>query len=617
MPKKYKIQDDYYFKKYIDEKDLSEDTEKNYAKNLSKFCKATGKKLEEIIVECKDQQDIETEEIISSETVDGKQVTKRKVVKFDVEGSESLVKKYFEQFEEYCRLKGNKNITINTGFDTVKAVLTHFKVKIPKWRNLSNDADDWNLLSKEDFKFVLADSSLMHKSLTLFMLSTGMRLGDALNITIGEYMEKTSDYHDFVEVDDFIDNAPDDMMGYWDFYPKKTIKNTNPSLCRTFNSPESNKFILQNLRRVKNDYFPRKSKKIHKELKLTKKDSLFGSKRKYYKKAPLPESISSMFRRNDKQLYEWHINRIQQKINDGVISAEDYDKEVGLIPQFHPHACRKYFCTMIERHTANERRYRLMEGHAPIYKNDRSYIDISKDEIFEVYNDAVGDLSVYYDGDKEMDDLREDFNQQLNAQEEKHKAEIEELNKQHQEEITALRRDLENADKRINALDKKFEQSIVSVPSHKIRDIIVTYLKDINDFDNDRASLLNVMVIEYAKNNPNTFKNNYEYIYGLVREFDFKIELSDKSISEQQDDLARNMTPDIDDKMIMAIDELYKIITDNEGIMHRVGRIDMEKFDYCAIKFLGENNIDVFSLSDDEKNQIAKDVFMQYIKNND
>ena len=607
MLKNYNINDDPYFVRYVNEKELSEETEKNYAKNLSKFCQATGKKLEDIITECKDQQSIEIEEIISSKNVDGKQVTQKKVIKFDVEGSDSLIKKYFDQFEEYCISKGNKNTTINTGFDTIKAVLKKFNVNLPKKANLKSDADDWNLLSKDDFKFILADSSLMHKSLILFMLSTGFRVGDALDVTIGEYMEKTSDFHIFVEVDDFIDNAPDDMMGYWDFYPHKTKNNIHPSLCRTFNSPESNKFILQNLRRVKNDYLPNKKKKIHKELKLTKEDSIFGSKRTYYKKSPLSESISTMLGKKDKQLYDWHINKIQQKIKDGVISAEDYDKEVALIPQFHPHACRKYFCTMIERHTTNQRRYLLMEGHAPIYKNDRSYIDISKDEIFEVYDDAVNDLSVYYDGDEDIEKLRDDFNQQFIAQEEKHKKEIDLLNNEHKNEISELRKQLAD-------LDRKIEQSIVSIPFHKVHEVITSYLKDINDMDNTRASLLNLMVMGYAEENPDEFKDSYEYIYGLVKKLDVQIEWSDKTVQQQYLDLSESRTPDIDNEMISVIDELYNIIKSNKGVMDRIGYIDMEKFDYLAIKYIADNNVDISSLSDDDRKRMANDVLMQYIE---
>lgn len=446
MLKNYNIHDDYYVEKYFEQKTLSDETQKTYAKHLLKFCNAIDKKLTDIIDECKAQQSVETEEILSSTNEAGKQVIQRRIIKFDVDGDDSLIKKYFDQFERYCKADGNKNTTINSGFDTIRAVLSEFNVDLPKRKKLSDDRDDWNLLSKEDFQFVLADSSLMHKSLILFMLSTGMRLSDALNMTIGKYMEATSDYHDFIEVDDFIDNAPDDMQGFFDFEPQKTENNQEPTRCMTFNSPESNKFILQNLRRVKNEYLPNKFKNDPNKQKLKKSDALFGSKRTFYKDSPIPQSVSTMYGRKDKKLQEWHINKINQAINDGKISIEDYDKHVNLIPQFHAHGCRKYFCTMIERHTTNERRYRLMEGHAPRNKLDKSYIDFAKKEIAEVYDDAVGDLSVYYTDENDVNKVREEFNQQMDIQNEEHAKEVADLKKQimderekHEKEINNLK----------------------------------------------------------------------------------------------------------------------------------------------------------------------------------
>ena len=73
-------------------------------------------------------------------------------------------------------------------------------------------------------------------------------------------MDATRAYHDFVDVEDFIDNAPQDMMGFWSFEPVKTKK--YDISCKTFNSPESSNLILQNLRRLKNEYYPKKSKRI-------------------------------------------------------------------------------------------------------------------------------------------------------------------------------------------------------------------------------------------------------------------------------------------------------------------------------------------------------------------
>lgn len=47
-------------------------------------------------------------------------------------------------------------------------------------------------------------------------------------------MRATADYHNFVDVEEFIDNAHDDMIAQWVFEPQKTRK--HHVKCITFNS---------------------------------------------------------------------------------------------------------------------------------------------------------------------------------------------------------------------------------------------------------------------------------------------------------------------------------------------------------------------------------------------
>ena len=594
----YNIRNDYYVERYFEEKELSEFTQETYEKELIKFCKAVKRPLKDIIDDCKDQQGIETEEILDSINRDGKKFIQRRVVKFDVDGPDSLILQYLKQFENYCKSKGNKNTTINSGLDTIRAVLSHFKVELPNFPNLKDDSADWEVLSKEDLKFILADSSLMHKSLTLFMLSTGFRIYDCLSLTIGDYMEATSDFHDFVEVDDFIDNAPDNMRGYWDFEPHKT-KNKH-TLCKTFNSEESNKFILQNLRRLKNDYMPRKSKRIKKELKLTKSDSLFGSKQGCYKKSPTVQSISTMFGRKNKELYVWHINKINQNIKEGKISSEDYDKYVDLIPKFHPHACRKYFCTMIERHTSNERRYRLMEGHAPKNKLDKSYINISKDEIKEVYDDAVIDLSVYLDDNDDIEKLRDDFNQKLADERIKHEEETENLKKEYEEKIKELELNNSNLNNQVNNIETRLNNiaranDITKIQEHASKHELV------NKY-NLMESVIKIYNEDIEKN-PNLFvdENYIEYIiiraYNRQHDEDLKI-ISDSTITY-------NMQTQILDRLNEIANNYIKTLgfSKSKYIEQKL----YEKFWKMAVE-LEKNGLDESSIDDNEVIAIVKSI---------
>ena len=607
----YNIKDDYYFERYFEEKDLSEDTAKTYEKDLIKFCKSVNKELKDIINECKAQQSIETEEILSSTNDDGTQVIQKRIIKFDADSSESLVMQYFKQFERYCKLKGNKNTTINSCFDTISAVLSYFKVELPNFPRLKDDAKNWELLSKEDFKFILADSSLMHKSLTLFMLSTGFRISDCLNLTIGEYMEATSDYHDFVDVDDFIDNAPDDMMGFWDFEPQKTIK--DHTRCKTFNSPESNKFILQNLRRLKNEYMPRKSEKIKKELKLTKSDALFGSKRGYYKKSPTVQSISTMFGRKNKELYAWHINKIHQNIKEGKISDEDYEKYVELIPKFHPHACRKYFCSIIQRHTSNERRYRLMEGHAPKNKLDKSYIEISKNEIAETYKKAVGDLSIYHVDEIEIEELRKQFNEKLNKQDEKHQEEVDSLRRYYEDKISSLTDEVGKTSEMVTQIRKKSDKNY-------IRETIKEYFR--KNYKND---VLNKSDLEDGWVKCIVIQD-LAYKYALNDDFDESPEALNRYIKKAI--VQTNLHPELVEQMIktgtshdneMTENRSMNILFNNLCIFLKThGDIwamvdDEDRLKTVFFNYIRSSNYDITEITDKDLNQISEDVMMEYL----
>lgn len=252
-----------------------------------------------------------------------------------------------------------------------------------------------------------------------------------------------------------------------------------------------------------------------------------------------------------------------------------------------------------------------MEGHAPKNKLDKSYVDISKDEIKEVYDEAIIDLSVYLDENEDIEKLRDDFNQQLVEERIKHEEEKEE----YRDKITELETQLEQTNKTVEVLDKKIEQSTTNIPFHEVRDIVISYLLGIDDLDNDRSYLLNLMVLDYAKTHPNEFKTTPEYLYDLIRKFDIQIELSNKDILEQTNEIREKMEyEEIDPLMIIFIDNLLSIIKDNEGVMKRIGDVDMIKFDYVAEEYLVKLDIDYNNVSEEDKIQIANEILIKYLE---
>ena len=386
------ILEDIYYTNFINAKNLSEASNANYEKTLRKLTQAVNTTLEDIITKCKNQQDLITEKIISHGTDDqGNQIIEKKITIFDVNSPESLIKQYFDKYIEYCKKRNNSNNTINMDLDHIKTFLKFYSVTYPK-TNIKRETSNWNLLTKEDIKFIMDDSLLAHKCLISTLKDTGLRLSDAVNLQIDDFMIGTQRYHNFVDVDEFIDNAPDDMICVLEFIPQKT-KRFNLT-CITCIGPETCNLIMQNLRKIKNEYLPNVNKKQGLDLKMSKNDALIGNKQKYFKGPMQVKSIADIFARKNKKLKEYHIVRINDAIKKGEISIEDRDKEIQRIPKFHAHALRKFFQTTIAKNCGNLRICTLMEGHTSPVKTDSSYIQIDAEDVLEVYMSAIPDLSL-------------------------------------------------------------------------------------------------------------------------------------------------------------------------------------------------------------------------------
>ena len=427
----YNILNDIYFTNFISTKaNLTQRSITNYEKVLNKFCIATNTTLGTIVNECKQQQDRVLETIVSHGTDDqGNQILEKRISHFDVNSPNSHVKQYLDQHIQYCKKQGNSNGTIKNNLVLINAFLKYYHIELPKLETLEDDRQKWYLLTKEDFKYIINDSTLLHASLIKFLMSAGMRITDALSLTIGDFMEATKEYHDFTDVNEFIDNAPADMIGQWYFHPNKTIKFKVP--CLTFNDPESSNYILQNLRKIKNQYIPYAKKKYDIDKVMSKNDALFGSQFSNFCEPLKPGPTASQFWLKNQKLREWRINKINEAIQNNEISIEDYDKEVSKIPKFHAHACRKYFESTIAKNCGNLRICTLMEGHVSPVSTDSSYI---KQDIFDVkehYMAAIDDFSL------EKTEVKV-YTSEVRKEMEAKMRELEEKNKQLEAEVSEI-----------------------------------------------------------------------------------------------------------------------------------------------------------------------------------
>ena len=429
LDKNYNFKKDPYVKDYFYEnKDLRIDTVKSYENSLKQLSEANKETIKNIIDNCLKQQKSRIDEDMG-------------ITEFNPNHPDSLIKQYINNFREYCIEKGNMNTSINDKTDNIIVFFNHFKVKLPKIKKLENDRKKWNKLSKEDVRYILKDCNIIEQGLITFTLSTGLRRWDLSELTIGDFMEATQKmgYHNFVEIDDFIDNAPDDMIGFWDLIPHKESKNKIP--CKTFNSPESSNLIMQNLRRIKNEYMPKKSKKEKTEIKLEKGDALFGSSKKCYKGTLTKESMTNAIRAKNPRFKEWKIKQIDENIKNKKISKEDREKEIEKIPEVNPHALRKFFTNAVDTYGGLSLRANLvMEGHSSKVPTDTHYLQKQKEELFLGYKRILPHLTIM-----------EDIEVRLLTNEEG-----EELNNK----VTLLEGEKKSLEKKIETLEKEKEKEI-------------------------------------------------------------------------------------------------------------------------------------------------------------
>ena len=135
----------------------------NYERALRKFIIAINIPIEKVITDCKNQQDRVIEKIIShGEDEDGNQLIEKRIITFDVNSPNSKIKQYLDKFIDYCREQGNSNTTINQNITLIKGFLKFYNVHLPVMESLKKDSKKWYLLEKEDFKYIMNDSPLIH-----------------------------------------------------------------------------------------------------------------------------------------------------------------------------------------------------------------------------------------------------------------------------------------------------------------------------------------------------------------------------------------------------------------------------------------------------------------------
>ena len=304
--KKQDIIESKSYQKYVKKKNITEKTLGNYTFSLLQFCKANNKPLDNIIKEVLEEQLPYIDE-------------QGRIHEYNPEYG--LIDSYINNTINYLKTKGNSDHSIHAHMMGIRAVLTSLGVKLPAKVELEKNSKDWYVLSKEDIRFVLSISALHHQALITFMAHTGIRSGDIRDFRISDFMNATYKYHHCTEIDDFLEKAPEGMIGYWQFKPQKTIKHDVE--CKVYNTEESSNLIMKSLRR-RQASLEKINKKKGTDYTLEKNDYLFSSRNKNFKGKINESTITTLFVRRNEELFKHRERLLQQELSEGKISEETF-----------------------------------------------------------------------------------------------------------------------------------------------------------------------------------------------------------------------------------------------------------------------------------------------------
>ena len=441
----YDVREDRVFKKFIKDKTndgVSESTIINYIRAANLYCRAIEKSIEEVISEIK--------------LIQHSKIVDDYIIEYDP--NESVIKEYQDTFIDYLEDRGNNNTSINTRLKYIRSILSYLGIKLP--RNVKYDVDNesWNALEKKDIQYCFNNSNIHYKAYISFAISTGFRQKDINDLTINSFLKATELEHGYSNLEEFLNEAPQDLKGYWEFKPNKTKR--HGVKCKVYNSPESSNYIIQSLKK-RVESINKLNKKNGTSLKLEKNDSLFSSQIKKYKGPVSSITVCDHFKKRNDELYEYRKLQLQQDLKEGKIEEDEYENLLKNIPRFRAHGLRKYFCSEIARHAGTTTRA-IMEAHAnSSLPTDKHYIKVLDEDIERIYNQALPRLTISVD-----DDLisKNEFEKIIAERDKKHEEEIKEyqekLDNEREHSKQTLEREREFYENRIKSLEQEYEKAM-------------------------------------------------------------------------------------------------------------------------------------------------------------
>lgn len=173
-----------YLEQFIEERNLSKASIKQYKTTLNQFAKYNGLTIDELIEEAENEEE------------QGIRLKKR------------TLKTRLVNYRSYIIENNSKNTIVNK-MTQIKTFYRHFEIEIPTLpyisdKNIRKEAPIGyeDIPTKTIIREALDFSSLMMKSFILLQCSSGMAKAEALSLTVGQFLEATGKYDENKSIHD-------------------------------------------------------------------------------------------------------------------------------------------------------------------------------------------------------------------------------------------------------------------------------------------------------------------------------------------------------------------------------------------------------------------------------
>lgn len=232
------------------------------------------------------------------------------------------IKTRIQQYTLHLQSQGRQAQTIKVYINRVIRVYKYYDIEIPRLApiRVENKEHYEDIPTHDEIQYVVKNTMVKTRAMVCFLASSGMRISDMCNLTVGDFIEATRDYvwgprsiPDFLHQ---LQNSNELIIPTWHIKQQKT---GIPYI--TFCSDEASRYLV--------DYLLELSRRKM----ITRDDHLFGVR---------PDAVSKRFL------------RLNKKFDLGLLETRC---------RFHPHALRKFFATTLTNHDCDFLSVEFMLGH--------------------------------------------------------------------------------------------------------------------------------------------------------------------------------------------------------------------------------------------------------------